>query len=152
MLTLVRDAGRQPSDVPVHVCVALLASQRQQVGPFWAEDFLHGERDSVDDEHEAAERGFVQVPGNVLDVCLRGDEGFAGDGGPPVQECDMRVVFVDRLVLVVMVSVQVRTDEAGAGPGPGGVGIEIHGQSLIARRRSKGPAVTQSSHRRGAGR
>ena len=49
LLLLERDAKGQRSDVPMHMTVALLAAQGQDIHPFRLDCFAHGLRRSIDD-------------------------------------------------------------------------------------------------------
>ena len=89
------------ANMPVQVRVALLATDRHQVGPFRLCHRLDRERDATYDRHHSEELSLGLVAHHVVDVGFRRDNDVAGHCSIAAEESDVGIVLVDRLVVVV---------------------------------------------------
>jgi hypothetical protein len=114
LLLMVRHPGREGRDVPVQVCVALLAAQAEQIHPLCGHSSSNGPRHPVHHALQCQILRFAQLMDPALDVPLGRNQAVAPQGRVAGQEGDRVAVVIDVVMTVVRVPGQDCADEAGA--------------------------------------
>lgn len=99
----------------MHVPVALLTPEAQNIEPFRGYDTPNGFPDSTHDILEGEVFLAIEVPGHLFAVLARRNEHVAVEHRVFVQERDRAVVFVDDAMLEIRIACEELADEATAG-------------------------------------
>ncbi len=105
LLPLIGHSRWQGRDVPVYVCVALMAAQRHEINPLGRERHLQRLGYIMDYADHSPEQ--VVIPSHIDDVGARRNDRVPAQRWISAEECHDVVIAVHRLMFVVWMSAQI---------------------------------------------